>query len=829
MVALAVLTLLAATILLLDDGGAGPGDAGAAEAGSDGVRGSTPLASRTTGPDPAAELDGAELLSPQAIERLGRLSAPTTAMLSRPPLERPPTAALPRINAHPTGLGVRSQVLDAHGEPLAGARVDLVMRSLDGKTWSGGIQTTGEDGWFDLRLVRSEPTRDLGGMELHVHAQGRLPWRALVVSSGGSDAVLLPPPEMLTLQLSFDDGQPAAGATLSVEADVPQDLFSAMGPFNGPALATTDEAGVALLPLVKEHEALSIQIEHPEHRSTELITVGPDDLALKLTLIRHTTLEIVLGGHAAEWAERGLAPDLRLVRRGLTSHAKAEWGVPSWLVDHAAQRPPGELRAWFTKVRSYGQDLTLGDEILIADVDRSPGLVTLHARLPRPPTTSEDGRWLLQLEIVDGSGRLVRDAERPWGELPLIQLEDRDGETTSVSISGFVGLRAVTLRPPVTARFVDRLDGPEVSGLAPGVPGRLVLDDEAWLEGSVSFHVDLSAIDPALHSGVTLELREGEWGGFMRRVPIPHAVGIDPGTFGWTLAGRGVVPEYGEGDLAAGDELTLVARPAGLPERLSVDEPYGMVRGDVTLLTDDPWIELASVRYESLDAQALKADSFDGKDGGPHVIADGRFVGAVSPGRYRLHATARRVRDPEALVARWAEQGTSPSLAATELQLAARDELAVLSTEVELLVEDGGDHEVSLAVDARNVGLVYVVGEIDGEPLDELGRVGAKFVLVLHDDDGERVLWRQLDRIPTGGVSIPLQAGLYHAAAYVLGQAGSDFTQAGPLEIQPLGKGVVTELGVDLHTDWGEGGPPDWRSAEELQPEQPPLSVYEGR
>jgi hypothetical protein len=828
LVALVVLTLLAAAVLLLDDTGSEAGGAEAAGAGSDQTRGSTTIQSLSREPGLEATRDDAESLSPQAIESLRLQSAPATELVTRTPPERPPVPEVPRVNAHPSGLGVRAQVFDARGEPQAGARVDLVVRSLDGRSWSGGVQTTGEDGWFDLRLVRTESTRDLGGMELHVHAPGLLPWRAMVVSSGGRDAVMLPPAEMLELELAFDDGQPVAGATLKVEADVPQDMFSAMSPFNGPALATTDDAGVALLPVVREHEAFSIQIEHPEHRSTELITVGPDDHFLQLTIARRMTLEVVLGGHAAEWMERGLAPDLRLVRRGLTSHAKAEWNIPAWLVDRVAQQPPGELRTWFTNVRDYGQDLALGDETLVPDVERGPGLVTLHARLPRPPAAPEDGRWLLQLEIVDDAGRLLRDAQRPWGELPLVQLEGRDGETTSVSIPGFVGSRAVTLAPPVTARFLDRLDGPEAEGLAPGVPGRLVVDDDTWLERSVSFHVDLSAIDPALHSGVTLELLKDELG-FMRRVAIPHAVGIEPGTMGWTLAGRGVVTESGRADLAAGDEVNLVARPAELREQLSAVEPYGLVRGEVTLLSDDPWVELASVRYESLDEQARAIDSFDGKDGGPHIISGGRFVGAVSPGRYRLHATAQRVRDPESLVARWAEQGTSPSLAAVDLQNQPRDEIAVISTEVEVLVEDGDDHEVSLEVDTRNLGLVYVVGEIDGVALDEPGRLGAQFVLVMHDDDGERVLWRQLDRVPKGGVSIPLPAGLYHVAAYVLGQSGSDFTQTGPLEVPPLGGGSVTELTVDLRTDWGEGGPPDWRSAKELEPEQPAPSVYEGR
>ncbi|RKY17013.1 MAG: hypothetical protein DRQ55_16765 [Planctomycetota bacterium] len=715
----------------------------------------------------------------------------------RSPPSRPPEPAPNLIRAHPSGFGVRTQVIDAKGRPVNDAWVQLVSRSDTSSRFDGPSAAVNEDGWFDLTLPDARLIGDLGGLELLVHATGHATWRARVVDTGGEDVVRLPAPTGVTLQLRFDDGRPAVGAVVTTMTSSMPGLTEAPWVPRQPWAYKTprvvaDEFGRVLLPHAGVALELQLEIEHPEHSSHPTLVIGPDTEVRELMLERTPVLEIDLGPYGADWKARNMLPNLRLNRAGMETYQ-----TPKWIAPPGLDRPAD--RAWFYPVYPYTQRLLLGDRVVAHEITPRPGLHVLRVVLPAPPEQAPSEHWMLTVEVVDPQGHPAAERGLPWGDLPNVLLEDADGRTTYLDAAVAHAGKVVNLRPPVRASFAQHIGGPRADGITPLQHGRLLVDLAAWRARTASVRADVSAIDPVQRHLAVVQLVPQQSSNDSGRIAWPISQrgriawpisqqgespqlyrGLTPGMYRWAIIGRGVLERSGLIELKAGDETTLVAEPdPRAQQRTPPDSPFGLVRAQVSLRSDDPWVELDEVHFESLDATSRSRVW-------PLAIVDGHARGGVPPGRYRLRATARRVAMPEVLLAAFPGGTWSAAVSTRETAGAAHDAanalaspayLAALaeheqrpvpafSTSVELSITEGGAHDVALQVDASGLGLLFIEGAPDAahRPLI-LGEDQPELRVVVTNTDGKQLFEHSFTGFPPGGVSLALPPGLYHLEA----------------------------------------------------------------
>lgn len=766
--ALALAVLSAVAGLLLFDGPGGQSGAPVGERVEREARSTslTPLDAPPT--TPLGQAGG--LPQTTSGPRTGMAGVPEGLIVTRSAPARTPDPAPQFVTGLPSGMGVRGRVLDELGLPVLDAKVSLIMRPATSASWQGPLQSVAAGGWFDLRITMTAPGRDLGGMHLSVEAPGRTPVHAQVVPAGGESVVTMSAATVREVQILLEDGTPLAGAEVIVSQPFPSEQRYFRGEPSVPArVQRTDAQGrVTVAPW---GENLVLDVSHPEHSSAFncVLPPGQDLLTVHVARARHLRVELL--GQVQLWRERGLLPDLRLFssgRGGLTGGRRASWRPPA-----ERATPPSLTHAWFHNLpegmlRPY---IGLDDQQVLEEIGAiEPGINEVRVHLPPPPTDSP-ANWWLPLQVVDTSGQVLRDEYRFWGVLPPVALIDADGAKLFAPVGDLSNGLAVTLRPPVSARFSGHDDGPRVDGMTADRGGQLVVDDTSWPAATASVRVDLSAIDPALWPTVLLVLqREPGVSGQVYSMPV--ARGLSPGNVDWSLSGTGVgfhlhqVVAHGNGQLQlrAGEEHVIIAQPRDQPVDVQPGASYAMLKGRVVLVSDDPWVELLEVRYEALDERAAILDEFDGNTPGPHTLLGGQFRGAVSPGRYRVTATALRLPHPELQLADRSD-AVDPHLTRTDLL----EHLPVflIGEPKDITLESGNSYDLELQLDARDQGLLFITGSIGGAPI---GENSSSLVLQITDTaSGKLVGSCTYGWLPKDGVSWALPPGVYLVSGQAMG------------------------------------------------------------
>lgn len=671
----------------------------------------------------------------------------------------PPPALMQRLDLERDGHGVAGRVLDTSGRAIAGAQVSLLVpgwgRSGDQELQPASTLVTGSDGTFALAL---SPQHDPARARVAVRAPGYGPWFGRLVVAGGSDDVVLAAPRRLLLHVHFEDGSPAVGAEVQLARETvdpdwigrPHATHDEQTWFT----STTDEEGRAWLALPSGATWTLVRVAHPEcgaSRRVDLIG-DADPFEAEIELRRAPSVEVVLEGDFDAWAAVGQRPSVEL--QALEFDAAGELVLKFHELGGVVRymHPVVDGRALFEDVPSTPWRVALGvangqwrntgaPELLLDHFTPTAGRSVLRLPLPPPPPFDPDDGWLVQGTVVDANGEPILSDRRPWGRLPSILIEDDMGRSTDASVDQLVRGTYVGLSPPLRVSFQGWPSGPQQADVRPGTPVHLLVDEAALRARTATVTLDLAGIPVADHARVGLELSREDDRWVWADDPA-EVGGLLPGEWRWRLSGQPVEPDEGRMTLLAGDVQRLVARPA-TPREAEAQPPHAVLQGSVTILGDDPWVLPWRVEYEPGDPQS--EPSVDPATAGSLVVSHGAFRGALPPGRHRLRAVARRALQPERLT----DRGLRPEDAWSTA------DVSLASPWVELALADGELRDITLEVDARQLGLLFVEVFVEGVPLAQAGtdELPLEARLLLLDPDGKQWVADQLRDPPPGGVS----------------------------------------------------------------------------
>jgi len=708
-----------------------------------------------------------------------------------------------RLTLDADGARLSGRVVDETGRPIPGAVVLLVHENWGHHgeffEFESDRDVSDAAGRF---LVRLDSWADPVNLRLHVAAQGWPPWEGRVAPLGDGQDVVLGPVEWLPVQVSFDDGEPVADATLrlgdagwEIRRDAEADIAGAT------TVGRTDGGGRALIPVSVRRRDLSLIVEHEQHAGRHEVPMAAwradrASFSWTLTVPRLAAFELQL----TDWpGERVLQdPDLHLSlrpyeRRPDGSVALVEdspfFGVPSPV--RGARVLDGRARLGRLDAPAY--EITLSDDGRIEVIEAlwvaRPGLTTRPYLTPRPHATPKPSPSLLvELALAGGEGS---GWDEVWSGVPwTIEAVDAKGrkESTQAKSPGDT-LRFNWLDGPVRLSILELGEAGVRTDVPPRGTYRFELGREVVRAATGALRVEFALIeDPPRHDKVDLLLQPA---GSNHSIEVKDAVearGIRPESYRLHVRARGVDEARQAVEIVAGRTLAVQARPAPPPDKV-------LVRGRVRMGDEGEWARVEGVRF-------LDADTGVEVEVWPVALGQQSFSAELAPGRYRGEVRLARLMAPEAVERRLHDVNVLDSLRLEPLPVRGTFECEVragVPVDLEVSVDVGSTPLVS--VTAPEIHEARAAGSA-GEDLWtlSLARSGS--------DETEQATW--IGRWPDEPVTLRVAAGDFVLVAERRVEAPSQFPDRMEARFSvPVGVPRVDVVLEPVPAGPGPGDPPN--------------------